>query len=90
MSNPKSSTWSNLLHSDNPEPARAKEGPSSWDKVAATLAGVGTFLTEFATEQIYAAGQDFVSRVLLGETAHGVPREPDRTKDRDDDKDLER
>lgn len=89
-SNP-SDTWANLLQSDNPSPA--KEGPSTWDRVATALAGVGTFASGFAAEQIHSAGQDVVSRVLLGESFSPEPAkapEPDREKDNAKDMDLDR
>jgi len=76
MSNPKSDTWSALLQSD--QTANAKEGPSVFDRVASALSGAGNFATGFAAEQIHTAGQDFVSRVLLGESYS-----PDPSKDRD-------
>jgi hypothetical protein len=83
MSNPKSDTWSTLLRSD--ETAHAKEGPTAFDKVASTLAGVANFATGFVAEQAFIAGQDVVSRVLLGESYSPVEqhkdREPDHAKD---------
>lgn len=88
MSNPKTDTWSTLLQSDRS--ANAPEGPSTWDKVASTLAGVGNFASGFVAEQVHTAGQDFVSRVLLGESysppeAGKQPeREPEREPEKDD------
>ena len=82
-----SDSWSNLTHSD--ETARKQEGPTAWDKVAASLAAAGTFAAGFAAEQVHAAGQDVVSRVLLGEsysppeTAKEPAREPEPEIEKD-------
>jgi hypothetical protein len=92
MSNAKSDTWSELLRSD--ETAQQKEGPSAWDKVASTLAGVANVASGFVAEQVHAAGQDFVSRVLLGESysppEHGKEPEKDREPEPDKDQGMER
>jgi len=91
MSNPKSDTWSNLLQSDEPAP---KEGTSAWDKIASSLAGIGNFASGFVAEQAHAAGQDFVSRVLLGESysppEHGKEPEKERAIEPDKDQGMER
>ena len=80
-------TWSNLLQSDDPAP---KEGATAWDKMASTLAGVTSFAIGFAAEQTHAAGQDLVSRVLLGES-YSPPeqgKEPEKERASEPDKDL--
>jgi hypothetical protein len=67
------------------QPEQAKEGPSNWERTAAALAGVAGFAGEFAKEQIHAAGQDLVSRVLLDETySHkSGEKEPEPSHDKD-------
>ncbi len=96
MANPNSDTWSNLLYSDatarakdnegpSAAPAKENEGPSTWDKVASGLGRAGNFAAGFAAEQMHAAGQDFVSRVLLNETYSHDPNK-DHAKDEEKDK----
>jgi hypothetical protein len=81
-------TWANLLRSDQSE--RASEGPTAWEKAAAALAGVAAFTGEFAKEQIHAAGQDLVSRVLLGESYTPPLGEKDKEQEHDKDKGIDR
>ena len=92
MSNAKSSdTWSNLLQSDNPSPA--KDGPTTFDKIAGALSGVANFASGFAAEQIHAGTSEFVSIALLGQNVSHEPAkapEPDREKDTAKDIELDR
>ena len=88
MSNKSADNYSNLLHSDATE--HAKEGPSKFDKMLSAIAGVADFTTGFVAEQVHEAGQDVVSRVLLGESysrpEHGLQpeKQPEREVERDD------
>jgi hypothetical protein len=82
MNTPKKSdpTYSNLLQAD-PEPA--KEGPSRFDTIAKALAGAGEVASGLAADVIHQTGQDFVSRVLLGE-AYSRPKEAEPEHDKED------
>lgn len=81
-------TFANLLRSDQAEPAR---GPSTWDSIAAGLAAAAAVTGEFAKEQIHAAGQDLVSRVLLEETySPPKPGEKEREHEQDKDRGMDR
>jgi hypothetical protein len=81
-------TWANLLRSDQTE--RASEGPTAWDKTVAALAGVAAVTGEFAKEQIHAAGQDLVSRVLLNESYTPPLGEKDKEPEHDKDQGIDR
>jgi hypothetical protein len=78
-------TWAaNLQRSDQTAAQEKDTGPTLWERMAPGLAGVG----EFIKEQTHAAGQDLVSRVLLGES-YSPPqvgeKEPEPQHDKDHD-----
>ena len=87
-------TWANLIRPDNPP--QEKEGPSTWDKVAAGLSAVGREATNFAAEAVHAGTSEFVSRVLHNDPGYShdpaKEREPESDKDKEKDRDqsLER
>lgn len=82
----KPQTWSNLLQADR-EPE--KEGPSTFDQMAGTMVAAASFTAAWAKDQMHSAGQDFVSRVLLGESyspqhASEAQQEPQHDKEERD------
>jgi hypothetical protein len=60
----------------------------TFDTVASELAGVAERAGGWAKEQVHSGLQDFVSRVLYGET--GKTPEPEKDKEQEIDKERER
>jgi hypothetical protein len=92
MSNTKKpQTWSNLLQADR-EPE--KEGPSTFDRFAATLGAAGSVAVGAAVEHGFAGTGEFVSRFFgLPEVANGSQpseRQAEPAQEQDKDRDAGR
>lgn len=83
----KKQTWANLLRSDQSE--QQKEGPTAGERAAAAFIAGASFTAGWTAEQVHIAGQDFVSRVLLGE-GYTPPAEQQHEQHHDKDEGLDR